>query len=119
VSSAVIGVIRRESSPVLERPPSRQARRRERQRRYRQRAAAGIWLMPVEVDAAIVDMLIATHWLGEWPSISSELAPLSEPHGRALTETGPGGRSLKINGRQSFGAEAASRAESFRRGANR
>jgi hypothetical protein len=39
--------------------------RRQRQRAYRARLAAGRILVGVEVDAAIVDFLVRLHWLRE------------------------------------------------------
>jgi len=38
-------------------------RRAANQRRYRRHLKAGVMVVGVEVDAAIVRMLIATHWL--------------------------------------------------------
>jgi hypothetical protein len=39
--------------------------RRQRQAAYRRRQRAGKILVGVEVDAAVVDMLVAMHWLRE------------------------------------------------------
>ena len=52
---------------MLERPPPTDADRKERRRRaqrdYRRRYDAGCMVVPVEVDGAMIAMLIATGWL--------------------------------------------------------
>jgi hypothetical protein len=52
---------------VLERPVSQAARRlalrRERDRRWRQRAAAGQCCVTVSIDTAVVNMLVRARWL--------------------------------------------------------
>jgi hypothetical protein len=49
--------------------PTRADRRRpaatRRQQRYRRRLRDGVMPITVEVDAAIVDLLVETRWLGE------------------------------------------------------
>lgn len=40
-------------------------RARERDRRYRKRLAAGVVTVAVEVDAVVLNFLIATRWLDE------------------------------------------------------
>ena len=50
------------------RDPSPQRRRqaaRQRDRRYRKRQAAGVMTVTIEVDAAGIDFLLRTRWLGE------------------------------------------------------
>jgi hypothetical protein len=50
---------------MLQRPPrpDRRARRREQQRRHRQRLARGRRVYPVELDGAILGMLVRLQWL--------------------------------------------------------
>jgi hypothetical protein len=52
---------------MLHRPPSaaaaRARERRARQARYRARLRNGRMAVPVEVDAAILDLLVRTRWL--------------------------------------------------------
>jgi hypothetical protein len=55
---------------MLHRPPARRRprqdqreRRRLAQREYRRRFDAGKWIEPVEIDADVIEMLIATGWL--------------------------------------------------------
>jgi hypothetical protein len=50
---------------MLERPNPQAARRLERQRAWRARVRAGVVLVPVAVDAAILEFLIQLHWLEE------------------------------------------------------
>jgi hypothetical protein len=45
--------------------PSKAARRRARDRRYRARKSRCAAVAPVEFDSGVVDFLIATHWLDE------------------------------------------------------
>jgi hypothetical protein len=47
---------------MLERPGP-QSRRRDRQRAWRARVKAGVTVVPVEVDAAILELLTRLHWL--------------------------------------------------------
>jgi hypothetical protein len=57
---------RRPRPPPRRPPPSRSSpRHAERWRRYRARRRAGLAVAPVEIDAAIVALLIETHWLDE------------------------------------------------------
>jgi hypothetical protein len=49
---------------MLERPDRRRAAS-ARQRRYRRRACAGRIMVKIEVNAAVVELLIKTQWLTE------------------------------------------------------
>jgi len=62
------------SRQALQRPPpARQPRlksepcsaRARWQRAWRRRRAAGVMVVPVEIDAAVLDLLITTGWLAE------------------------------------------------------
>lgn len=57
---------------MLHRPPSRRRqrndqreRRRLAQREYRRRLDAGRMSVAVEIDAAVVEMLVTSHWLAD------------------------------------------------------
>ncbi len=52
--------------PLPDTEPQRPRRpARERKRRYRQRQAAGRMAVTVEIDGAVLDLLIACEWIGE------------------------------------------------------
>ena len=52
--------------PIADPEPRRpRGAARERKRRYRARQAAGRMAVTVEIDSAVLDLLIATEWLGE------------------------------------------------------
>jgi hypothetical protein len=51
---------------MLVRAPDRRRRAASaRQRRYRRRQREGSWPVTIEINAAIVNLLIAAKWLGE------------------------------------------------------
>jgi hypothetical protein len=62
-------------------PPSPRARW---QRAYRRRIKAGLMLAPVEVDSAILDLLIRTGWLAE--SGASDKAAIGQAIGEILRD---------------------------------
>ena len=49
-----------DSEPGRPRVPAR-----DRKRRYRRRQACGVVSVPVEVDGAVVDMLVTLNWISE------------------------------------------------------
>ena len=62
-------------------PPSPRARW---QRTWRRRVKAGLIVVPVEVDSAILDLLIRTGWLGE--SGASDKAAIGRAIGEILRD---------------------------------
>jgi hypothetical protein len=64
---------------MLERPPSKQARHTRRQRVYRSRVRNGLTVIPVEVGADILDLLVRLRWLDD------RLADDRNAVGRAIT----------------------------------
>ena len=65
-------------------PSSRRQARAARDKRYRARSGRGLMVVPVEIDGAMLDFLIATHWLAE--SEAADRAAIGAAIGDLLTD---------------------------------
>ena len=70
---------------MLVRSPSPKPARRARQARYRQRVAAGRMAITVEVDAAILDLLVRSEWLNE--EVAGDKLAIGDAIARLLAAT--------------------------------